>query len=244
MTAAADDPAPAPSGVALTWGVQRARRTGPKPSLTVAQIARAGIGLADRHGLAGVTMAAVAEQLGCTKMALYRYVNTKTDLVHVLFDAAAGRPPNLENLSWRPALVVWADGLLARYDRHPWAIDVPLGTAALTLNQARWLDAALGALRPTALDMEAKLNLVLLLNGHVLFAARLQRDRTTGAGEDTPAVVPDAQRDGLPELVAALASGHLGDDEGPRSAYRWGLDCILDGVVAKATRRARRSVQD
>ena len=232
-----------PPGVALTWGVRPERRTGPRPSLTIERIAQAGIAAADRGGLAAVTMGAVAHDLGCTKMALYRYVDGKADLVAVMFDAAMGEPPRAgPRRGWHDALRGWTTALLSRYQAHPWAVDVPLGATTLTRNETLWLEAALDALDEVALSLEDKLSLVLLLNGHVLFSAKVARDATPAAGYDDPRLAAAIQRHDLPHVSEVLSGGHLGDRDRGLGDFEWGLECILAGVAAAAApgRRRRR----
>lgn len=67
-------------------------------------IAAAGIDIADRDGLSAVTMQRVAERLGVTKMALYRYVPGKVELVALMIDLGIGEPPRLATIAggWRP----------------------------------------------------------------------------------------------------------------------------------------------
>ena len=74
----------------------RSGRPGPRPGLTLEQIADAGIALADAEGLDAVSMARLAESLGFTTMSLYRYVSSKDEVlepdVRPRRRAAAGRP--------------------------------------------------------------------------------------------------------------------------------------------------------
>ena len=55
---------------ALLWGRRAPATRGPKASLTVEQIAAAAVGIADAGGLDAVSMQAVADALGYSKMAL------------------------------------------------------------------------------------------------------------------------------------------------------------------------------
>ncbi len=50
---------------------------------------RAAVDLADAEGLPAVSMARVAEALGYSPMALYRYVESKDELLVLMADAAA-----------------------------------------------------------------------------------------------------------------------------------------------------------
>ncbi|HMO11233.1 MAG TPA: helix-turn-helix domain-containing protein, partial [Actinotalea sp.] len=70
-----------PPGFGAMWRAPEQGRRGPRPGLTVPQIVQAAIRLADAEGLAAVSMARVAEELGVTTMALYRYVGGEDQLV-------------------------------------------------------------------------------------------------------------------------------------------------------------------
>src|SRR6185437_14930229 len=111
---------------------QRPRPTrGPKPALTLDQIAEAGIAIADAEGLAAVSMQRVAADLGYTKMALYRYVPGKAELVAAMLERYMGEPPELPATGWRAALTAWAEALLARFEGHAWSLEATTGRRAV-----------------------------------------------------------------------------------------------------------------
>ena len=61
------------------WGIEPAKpRRGPKPTVTVTDIGRAAVALADNSGWEMVSMKAIAESLGMTTMSLYRL-----SLIHI-----------------------------------------------------------------------------------------------------------------------------------------------------------------
>src|SRR5580693_8990221 len=91
----------APTALDLLWGTAQRPRRGPRPSLSLEQIVTEAIALADAEGLANLSMQHVAERLGCAKMALYRYVPGKTELVALMVDAGLGDPPEVPGgASW------------------------------------------------------------------------------------------------------------------------------------------------
>src|SRR6266496_1701688 len=102
--------------IELLWGLRTPPSRGPKPALTVERIAQAAIEIADADGFAAVSMQRVASHLGFTKMALYRYVADKAELLAIMIETAAGEPPDLGRVSggWRPKLEEWAHRLRAR----------------------------------------------------------------------------------------------------------------------------------
>ena len=58
-----------------------ARRAGRPPRLTAAEVVDAAIELADREGLAALSMPKLARQLGIGTMTVYGYVTNKEDLL-------------------------------------------------------------------------------------------------------------------------------------------------------------------
>jgi AcrR family transcriptional regulator len=85
-----------------------------------AAILKASLAIADEHGLAAVTMAAVAGRLGVTAMALYRHVANKADLLDGLVESlltefAAPDP----GLPWDERLAAVGDAVRATARAHP-----------------------------------------------------------------------------------------------------------------------------
>src|SRR6266704_5325716 len=99
----------------LLWGVHRPRR-GPKPSLSGDQVVTTAIQLADRHGLGGLSMRRLADELGITAMSLYGYVPSKAELLDVMADRAYAEIP-VRDIPARP----WREGLTALGEQH-WAL--------------------------------------------------------------------------------------------------------------------------
>ena len=71
----------------------------PDPALSVTKIARVAIQIADADGLESLTMKKVAEELGVTTMALYRYFPAKADLIRLMIDSTGEPAPPFRNSS-------------------------------------------------------------------------------------------------------------------------------------------------
>jgi AcrR family transcriptional regulator len=89
--------------------------------------------LADRHGLAAVTMAGLAAEVGVTPMALYRYVDDKEHLLDLLVEAvlsevaaAEAAPPGWARLE------ALARALREAAARHPSVFPLLLQRPAIT----------------------------------------------------------------------------------------------------------------
>ncbi|MCO1657971.1 TetR/AcrR family transcriptional regulator [Pseudonocardia humida] len=111
----------------LIWMRPEGAGVGRPASRSRAEITEAAVRVADRDGLAGVSMRHVAAELGTGAGSLYRYVDTREDLLDLMADHVAGEyrlgPPTG---SWLDDLV--DVGLQAReiYRRHPWLPELVL----------------------------------------------------------------------------------------------------------------------
>jgi AcrR family transcriptional regulator len=235
-----------PPSIALAWGLRVHPRRGPKPGLTLDRIVAAGIKVALTEGLAGVSMARVAGELGVATMSLYRYVSAKDDLLSLMVDAAIGLPPRAEHPDedWRAGLTRWAEGVRAAYRRHLWALRVPIAAPPIGPNNIAWLEAALRTLGTTQLSEAEKLRTVLLLSFFVRSEVTLTADVAAASGSAPPdfgysamlGMLTDAAH--FPALHRAIAAGAFDDDDDHDAYFNYGLGRILDGVGRLATRTA------
>ena len=99
-----------PPGLDLLWGRRNRGRRGPKPGLTIDAIIEAAVRLADSEGLAAVSMARLAKELGFTTMSLYRYFSSKDEILQLMWNASAHGAEEivLEGENWRQRLRMWA----------------------------------------------------------------------------------------------------------------------------------------
>jgi AcrR family transcriptional regulator len=239
-----------PVSIATAWGLRARPSKGPKPGLSLERIVDAAVRLARSEGLAAVSMARVAQELGASTMSLYRYVAAKDELLILMVDAAVGRPPQSEqpDESWRVALGRWAWGYHDRMREHLWALGVPITGPPLTPNQVAWLEDGLHALRDTALTEDEKASVVLLLSGYVrneatltadLAAAQFTSDAAMSGYARLLATVTDPER--FPALHAVLAAGVFDVADHPDKEFTFGLERILDGIDALVQARSRAS---
>ena len=98
-------------------------RRGPKPSVSVDRVVETATELADRHGLAAVTIRRVAERIGVSTMSVYTYVPGKPELLDLMLDHAYLTMPRARwrTRSWRRRLERVAKDNVELFARHPWA---------------------------------------------------------------------------------------------------------------------------
>ncbi|WMF04477.1 TetR/AcrR family transcriptional regulator [Micromonospora robiginosa] len=217
----------------LLWGAPAGPRRGPRPTLSPAAVARAGIAVADADGLDGLdglTMQRVAESLGVTKMALYRYVPGRAELVALMLDEALGDPPpppagpatadvpatadpdagpGAADIpapaggGWRAQLDDWTRRLVERFRRHPWAQAAAVGARLPGPNELSWVERVVAALAGTGLTATERLDVATLLVGHARNLAALPPD----SGRDAAfAALVRGRETRFPALATALAT--------------------------------------
>lgn len=223
---------PLPRALEVLWtetdGDTRAR------GLNRRRIVEAAIEIADSDGLAALSMARLAERLGCGTMSLYRHVANKDELVTFMVSTAPGPPPRPADADWRRGLTDWAHGLWDVYHGHPWILEAAVGPPA-DPGQLAWLDAGLAAMTGTALAERDKLAAVMAVLHYVRGSAAL--DLTAGAHRDPvdyPALLRrlvDADR--FPALAATVGAGVFDVPDTRVADFATGLRQILDGVAAQ-----------
>ncbi len=223
-------------------------RLGRPAQIDIDQVVLAAVGLADRVGLAGVTLPKVAESLGVTKMSLYRHVGSKDELLGLMADYAQGAAPDIaSDQGWRDGLRQWARAIAMTIRSHDWLCDVPVAGPPAGPNSTSWLDMGLRQLRHTALEPTAKVAIVQLLMVHVRSWVELRRaydKRERGTGIDQAQVERDYGRNlaklidpqRYPDVAALFASAAFESpqyDEGDLGRdFHFGVEVILDGVAA------------
>src|ERR1700727_243838 len=241
MTNTADDPA-------LIW--LRPEPSGRKPRYTRAEIARAGVGIADAEGFDAVTMKRIAGELGSGTMTLYYYVRNKADIVALMQDAIFEDvlvPPGELPPDWRDAVA-----LIARRTRdvlvgHPWAVS-SLNQAQFGPNAIRHYEQSLAALATTTLSYPQKTEVTAILDDYVAGNASHMieaRDRFRAAASN-PGLLAEVKTYSeelistgkFPELEAlarhAREAAITGSEAGPLAylnrQFETGLAALLDGI--------------
>jgi AcrR family transcriptional regulator len=197
------------------------------------RIVAAAIELADAEGLGALSMARLAESLGCGTMSLYRHVANKDELVTFMASAGPGPPPAPDDSAdWHAALSNWADGLWAVYHRHPWILQTASAGPPTDPGQLAWLEAGLAALAATGLTEKDKMTAVMAVLHFVRGAAALDILAGNTDTHDYPALLRrllDADR--FPALSSALDAGVFDNENDDSQAdFTSGLHQLLDGI--------------
>ncbi|MFD9890505.1 TetR/AcrR family transcriptional regulator [Amycolatopsis sp. NPDC059027] len=242
--------------IELLWGVDGPPRRGPKPKLSVTDVVRAAIKLADTDGIAGVSMRRVADELGVSPMSLYTYVPSRAELVDLMLDHVHAELAAVEpGTGWRAALTAIAEDSWRMYHRHPWMLQVVTGRPTLGPHTFAKYERELAALDGIGLDDLEMDALTTLLNGVVQGFARgsVEAARLVSHSGMTDQQWWDASAPVLAEIPAAdpanypLAS-RVGTTAGqahgaaasPGHAFHFSLARILDSIETLIASRTAR----
>ncbi len=242
MSDPADIAADADGVTARAWNpTPPRRRPGPKASLSLGDILDTGIALGDAEGVAAISLGRTAATLGVTTNALYRYLDSRDELLVLLHDRALGGPTVRLPEDWPTAVRAWAVALRARYDRHPWLADVPV-RVPFTPNALSWLDVLLRALEPSGLDDSRRLRAAALLDTYVRSSAATTADlRATQPIEPPRNLTALLAARGLSAVAGLLSSGAYVPTPGAtgQADFDFGLDCVVTGLrhLADSIRR-------
>ncbi|MBB3109733.1 AcrR family transcriptional regulator [Paenibacillus phyllosphaerae] len=236
-----------PPGIALSWGLGKESQRGPKRELTIPQIVAAAVAIADRDGLAAVSMSRVAASLGFTAMSLYRYIPSKEDLLILMQDAICDipLPEKASYADWRALLRDFAKANKQVFRDHPWFCDVPISGVPITPNNLRFVDWGLSALQHSGLNEAEQISIILLLSSYARSFGILERDfdraMQAGASPDqftgqgfTAALQQLVTAERYPHLYPLIMSGvYTGEghqDDILDDDFEFGIERILDGI--------------
>lgn len=238
---------PLPPGVALSWGIVKQPQRGPKREMSIDKIVETAIAIADKDGLAAVSMNRVASSLGFTAMSLYRYFPSKDDLLLLMQEAVSDipLPPDTETSDWRQCMRDFVNLCSSVYRDHPWFGDIPILGIPLTPNNLRFVDWALRSMRDFPITDFEKMSIVLLLSSYARSIGMLQRDmaRALQAGTSPSAfsgidysaalkqlVEPERFPYLYPVIMSGAYTGETESDSDVGDDITFGLERILDGI--------------
>jgi AcrR family transcriptional regulator len=176
---------PLPPGLDLLWGRRERGKRGPRPGLSAEAIVDAAVRIADAEGLEAISMARVAAELGFTTMSLYRYVDSKDELLQLMFNASAFGADSivLEGDDWRSRLRSWSIIQRDMLDRHPWITQMRMAAPPLAPNSLHFVERALEALDGTGLADAEKMRAIGLISSYTLSEAKMANDAARAMAE-------------------------------------------------------------
>lgn len=201
--------------------------------LSEARIVAAASAVADRAGLAGLSMRTVGRELGVEAMSLYHHVAGKEALLDALVDRLVSgiRHPD-PALPWREALAERCRSMRSVLGAHPWGLGLIESRRspgpALMLHHETVIACLRGAGFPVRLAAHA----FSVLDAYVFGFVTTEQHLPFEAGESAEAVVAEmaVPRDRFPHLAEMAEVLVAGRDYAYGEEFEWGLALILDGL--------------
>lgn len=209
---------------------------GPRGTLSRTRVIDAAARVADRDGLAGVSMRTVGRELGVEAMSLYHHVANKDDLLDALADWAMARitlPPMTD--PWRPAMQQRAESARAVFSAHPWALGLVESRRAPGPALLRHHNTVLGCLRNGGFSVALAAHAFSVLDSYVYGFVLTEQSLPFEAGEaaedfvDTMALPADE----YPHLAEMMMELVIGRGYDYADEFEVGLDLILDGLAQR-----------
>lgn len=201
--------------------------------LSAQRIVDAAAAVADRTGIAGVSMRSVGRELGVEAMSLYHHVANKEALIDALADwVFAQIELPREGAPWREEVRRHASSARTVFTAHPWSLALVDTRTAPGPAVLRRHDAMIGCLRRAGFPMSLTSHAISVIDAYVYGFALTERnlpfDPATGATEFALEVeVPWSEYPHLGEFVVEL----MRDGDYSFSAeFEVGLDIILDAL--------------
>jgi AcrR family transcriptional regulator len=224
-----------------------------RESLSRDRVLRTAMELADREGIAALSMRRLAAELGVEAMSLYYHVKSKDDILAGTVDLALGEVKPPSGGDWKSAIRRSAVSYHDTLRRHRWVTSVPTSATA-SVAELRYTDALLRRLREAGLSPELSHHAYHALDSHIvgsaLWLARIPpKEQLDVLAKDVLRQLPP---DEFPDLVLHIQQ-HLSGAARSRRFFEFGLDLILDGIerlrdappsaapALQSVRRKRRS---
>lgn len=205
-----------------------------RPALDPQRIVAAAIEVADRDGLAAVSMRNVAKQLGVEAMSLYHHVAGKEALLDALVDrffAEIELPPS--GAPWRQAMAVRAHSARATLTRHPWALGLIESRTTPLPNLLRHHDAVLGNLRTNGFSVDMAAHAFSVIDAYVFgfVLTELNLPFEDGGADGFVGNLGDAlASSSYPHLVELIDAKVVGRSYAYADEFEYGLQLILGAL--------------
>jgi len=218
--------------------VREARNDAGKPRsrrpLDRERILLAAIAIADEHGVAAVTMRAVASRLGVEAMSLYNHVAGKDDILDGMVDLVIPQvdlPADAED--WREAMRRRAVSAHQVFERHPWAPPLLDSRQSSGPSRLRYYDWVLGTLMGAGFSVDGAAHAFSLLDSYI-YGFAIQQSNFSAGGEASPEEMAEAILAAIPveeyPHLHRMASHAMQTGYDAEADFDFGLAIVLDGL--------------
>ncbi|HEX4305200.1 MAG TPA: TetR/AcrR family transcriptional regulator C-terminal domain-containing protein [Solirubrobacterales bacterium] len=235
----------------VIWARPERSGRGPAPSLRRADIAAAAVRLADADGIEAVSMRALAGTLGVGATSLYRYVESKEEVIDLMVDHAFGIDFHFEpSDDPRANLARFARAMRSLLLAHPWMAVHGAGRPTLGPHVLAMIEAVLGSIDGLGLEIDAMLLAVgtidAFVRGRVLDQlAEQEAIRRSGFTQEEwlermePWMAGILENERFPLVKRVVIDARTPHDpDRIEMQFEGGLEQVLDGLLASVEPRS------
>jgi AcrR family transcriptional regulator len=205
------------------------RTRGERAGLSRDRILDAALAMADRDGLAKLSMRRLGEELGVDAMTIYHHVPNKDALLdglveRVLTEAVPDELPG----PWSAALRSYAWSLRAALLRHPGSLPLAVTRPATTPATLQVAERALALLQDAGFELGRALDMVNTISVFVVGHTTAEVGANPVEGPGSVAWVAELDPADFPLLVQAAREGAGTSDE---ERFRFAVEALLSGFA-------------
>lgn len=199
------------------------------------RVLRAAMALADKHGIAELSMRKLARKLNVEAMSLYNHVADKGDILDGLVELLVAEIElPLPDERWKPAMKRRAGSARQMFLRHPWALGIMESRRNPGPVSMRYYDSVIGCLRRAGFSIALAAHAFSALDSYIYGFALQEMKMPFKTPAELAALaeaimknMPAAEYQHFTEMIVghALKPGYSYAKE-----FEWGLDLLLDGL--------------
>ncbi|MFO0572437.1 MAG: TetR/AcrR family transcriptional regulator [Polyangia bacterium] len=202
--------------------------------------------LADREGLAAVTMRRLAELLGVEAMSLYHHVKNKDTILDGMVDRVFAEIEVPSGGDWRQAMRRRADSARAALLRHRWALGLMESRTTPGPQNLAHHDAVIGCLRAGGFSVPLTAHAYAVLDSYVYGFVHSELNLPFSTSEETQAVASGIFEQlppgSYPHLVELTVEHVLKPGYSYGNEFAFGLELILEGLEREKAREKERAL--
>ena len=213
-----------------------------RPGLTRGAVLAAAVELADRDGLAALSMRSLARHLGVEAMSLYHHVANKEALLDGMVDtvfAEIHAPSTSGDDDWREELRARHHSAREALTRHRWAVGLMDSRTSPGPETLRHHDAVIGCLRAGGFSIALTAHAFAVLDSHLygflVQEVSLPFEEGDDLGELAGEILGEVPVNGLPHLTELAVAHVMQPEYAFGDEFDWGLGLILDGLEQRRT---------
>jgi AcrR family transcriptional regulator len=199
------------------------------------RVLRAAIAIADREGIAALSMRRLGRELGVEAMSLYNHVAGKEDLEHGIVELVLGEienPPR--GVHWKEAIRRTSVSAHQTFVSHRWSCGLLTRAGGASRVRMEWMEAVLRTFREAGFSPTLTHHAYHAIDSHItgftLWLVSMpftSREELVGLADGFLRRIP---ADEFPYVVEHAEQHVAPPDPAEKPEFEFGLDLILDGL--------------